>query len=235
MRRLMAICIVALGLSGCSLWDSTVVKLYDDTIGRFVGGEEDELPAAQLMAEGIEKYEKGYYEEATEAFQKVKDRYPYSQYALEAELRMADSLFQQELYNEAYDAYKEFERLHPKNENIPYAIYRQGMSHFKQISTMDRDQSPTLRARDEFERLIQKFPENEYAAMARARLRECYISLAEYEVYVGNFYYKKRNYQAAINRYEYVLENYPDVGQYYKALENLRRAKEKLAEQEAEE
>jgi outer membrane protein assembly factor BamD len=221
----MAAGILVVGLGGCAL--------YDDTIGKFFGAEEEELPAAVLMAEGMEKYEKGYYEDATEAFQKVKDRYPYSKFALEAELRMADSLYQQELYNEAYDAYDEFERLHPKNRDIPYVIYQKGMSHFSQISTIDRDQSHTMQARDEFERLVQKFPESEYAARARSKLRECYISLAEYELYVGNFYFKNENYQAAINRYEYVLENYPDLGQYHEALEKIRRAKEKLAEQQA--
>ena len=218
-----------LWVSGCSTLD----KLYDDTIGKFVGSDEEEQAPGELMSEGMAKYQRGYYEEATEAFQKVKDRYPYSKFALEAELRMADSLYRQELYNEAYDAYNDFERLHPKNENIPYVIYQKGMSHFEQVSAIDRDQSHTLLARDEFERLIKRFPETEYAAKAKAKLRECFISLASYELYVGDFYLKKGNYRAAVNRYEYLLENYPDVGQYYRALEQLRKAKAKLAEQEA--
>ncbi len=203
-------------LGGCSLYD----RLF---------GEDEEPTASDHMSEGTRNLEKGNYEKATEAFQKVKDRYPYSRFAIEAELKMGDAFYAAEAFEEAYDAYNEFERLHPKNKNIPYVIYQKGMCHFEQVTTIDRDQSHTLRAKDEFERLIKKFPRDKHTNLARKRLRKCLIYLAEYELYVGHYYFKRGFYRAAMARYNYIIQHYPDMGQYHEALEYINKSKEKLA------
>ena len=210
---------LAVLLGGCSLWD------------RYFKTREEEKTPAQLMSEGTEKLDRRFYEEATQAFQKIKDRYPYSPFALEAELKMADAQFARELYDEAYEGYDEFEKLHPRNPNIPYVIYRKAMSHFNQVTTVDRDQSHTLQAKEEFERLVRKFPKSEYSLRAKRKIRECYLKIAGHELYVGHFYYKMKNYRAAIERYRYLLKTYPDLGQYDEALDYLARCKEKLAQE----
>ena len=178
--------------------------------GGWFFGEEEEKTPEELMSQGRADLEAGYYESATDAFQKVKDRYPYSKFAVEAEFKMADALYKGGLYDQAFDAYSEFERLHPKNADIPYVIYHKGMCHFDQMDTIDRDQSHTLQAIGEFKRLI---------------------DLAEHELYIGNFYYRMGKYRAAMGRYRYILDNYPDLGQYYEALEYLSRCKEEIAQE----
>ncbi len=195
-----------------------------------IGTEKEDIRGAeQLMQDGMEKWNRGDYEGAADAFQKIKDRYPYSKYAVQAELKMADSLFMRQLYNEAYDLYKEFEKLHPKNPQVPYAIYQQGMCHFKQVGSIDRDQSHTWLARDEFERLIKRFPKTKFANQGRRKLRECYIKLAEHDLYVGRFYFKAKRYKAAEGRFLYILQNYPDLGQYHEALKYLNKCEAELA------
>lgn len=194
-------------------------------------GKKEEKTPAELMSEGMKSFEKGNYEAAAETFQKVKDRYPYNTFAIIAELKMADSLYKREVYEEAYDAYDEFERLHPKNENIPYVIYQKGMSHFQQLKTIDRDQSHTLKSEEEFERLVKRFPRDDYAKRARKNIRKCLVYLAEYELYVGHFYYKMEKYRAAMARYTYLMNTYPDMGQYHEALEYMRRCKEELSKE----
>ncbi len=212
--------IAAFLLGGCAS--------FDNLKGYFFG-EEEELSAPELMAEGMEKMESGNYTDAVDAFQNLKDRYPYSGYAVVAELKMAEALFRTEQYDEAIEAYDEFERLHPKNENIPYVIYQKGMSHFLQMSTIDREQSNTYKAKEEFERLIKRFPRDPYANRARKNIRKCLIYLAEYELLVGHFYYKMGRYQAALDRYSYIIKNYPDMGQYHEALEYISKCKAELA------
>lgn len=197
-------------------------------------GEDEEKGASELMSEGTEAFEKGRYEQAREAFQKLKDRYPYSKYAVTAELRMADSMYEKKDYDEAYDAYDEFERLHPKNQEIPYVIYQKGMCQFLQVKTIDREQAHTLKAKEEFERIIGRFPRDEYAQKARKNLRKCMIFLADYELYVANFYYKKGKYRAALARYNYLIENFPDMGQYSQALELIARCKAEIAKEDKE-
>ncbi len=219
--RCAAIVCMLLLLNGCGLWKSLF-------------GEE-ELTPAELMSEGIEEFNSGNFESAAEIFQKIKDRYPYSKYATTAELKMADALYERDMFDEAYDAYTEFEKLHPKNPHIPYVIFQKGMCNFSRAGTIDRDQSYTEKAKEDFERLIKRYRSSDYAERGRRKVRECYIRLAEHEVYVGNFYFKMGKYQPAMHRYLYLIEHYPDVGQYYSALEKIKVCKEKIAEQKGEE
>jgi len=211
-------------LSGCSY--------IDNLLGR---GVEEEGDAGELMSQGNEELSRGRYKDAVDAFQKIKDRYPYSKHAVSAELKMADALYLQEEFELAYTAYDEFEKLHPKNKELAYVIYQKGMSNFSQIKSKDREQVHTLKAKEEFERLIKRFPRDEYANKARKNLRECLIYLAEHELDVANFYYRRGNYRAALGRYTYIITNYPDMGQYQDAMEGITRCKENLAQGTAQE
>ncbi len=208
-------------LGGCSAWKD------------LFGGDEEES-AAELMDKGMSNLEKGRYEAATEAFQNVKDRYPYSRYAALAELKMADALYKKKEYEAAYEAYTEFERLHPKHKEVPYVLYQKGMCHFSQMSTIDRDQTHTLLAKQDFEGLIRRFPRSDYAKQARLSIRRCLIYLAEYELYVGHYYYKMGKYRSAMVRYSTVIERYPDMGQYHEAMEYISKCKDKIAQESVE-
>lgn len=197
----------ALLLTGCS-WFKTA----------------EEKPALELATEGMEAFKGGKYDKAIELFQKIKDWYPFSKYAILAELKIADAHFNLEHYEEAAFAYEEFENLHPRNEAIPYVIYQIGQCYFVQIDTIDRDQTSSQKALDTFNRLIKQFPEDPYAARAKEHVKTCIQSLAGHEFYVGMFYYRTKHYQAALKRFETVLNKYPDVGLHYRALQYLARA-----------
>jgi outer membrane protein assembly factor BamD len=205
-------------LGGCSLWTD------------LFGADEDKSPA-ELMDEGMRNLEKGSYVAATEAFQNVKDRYPYSRYAALAELKMADALYKKKEYEAAYEAYTEFERLHPKHKQIPYVLHQKGMCNFSRMSTIDRDQTYTVLAKEDFEILIRRYPRDDYAKKARLNIRKCLIYLAEYELYVGHYYYKMGKYRSALVRYANIIEQYPDMGQYHEAMEYISKCKDRIAKE----
>ena len=81
---------------------------------------------------------------------------------------------------------------------------------------------------------MKRYPKSNYAERARRKVRQCYIKLAEHEMYVGDFYFKMGKYQPAMQRYLYLIKHYPDVGQYYSALEKIKICKDKLAEKKEE-
>lgn len=191
-----------------------------------------ERTPADLLADGQEKLDKAEFKSAAKLLQAIKDRYPYSKESIIAELKLADSLFQRKEYDEALDNYSEFERLHPKDKDIPYVLYRMGLCHFNQIKSMDREQTQVALARDEFEGLVRRFPDNEYSLKAREKIRQCLVYQAEYELYVGIFYYRTKRYKPALNRFTYLIENFPDTGQYQEALEYMAKCKVKLAKAE---
>ena len=106
----------------------------------------EESTAQELASEGMERFKSGNYKEAIESFQKLKDWYPFSKFAILAELKIADAHYKIEAYEEAIFAYEEFENLHPRNEAIPYVLYQIGRCHFDRLDTVDRDQTAARKA-----------------------------------------------------------------------------------------
>jgi outer membrane protein assembly factor BamD len=199
--------------------------------GLFKGGASKELERTpdSLIMEGLDNYQQKKYERAIEAFQKLKDRFPYNQYAIVAELKLADSYFLNKDYELAAVAYKEFEKLHPANEVIPYVIFQLAMCYFKQMPTIDRDQSNASLAVQEFERLIKSFPNSEYISQAQTNLITAKENLVSHEFYIGEFYFKGKKYDAALSRFEGILRRFPDTPPPPKLDDYIRICKERLA------
>lgn len=182
---------------------------------------QEEMTAHELAGEGMDAFKNKNYRKAIESFEKLKDWYPFSKYAILAELKIADGHYNLNEYDEAVVAYEEFEKLHPRNEAIPYVLYQIGLCYFKQIDTVDRDQTAAEKALSIFKRLEKQFPNNRYALQARDYINKCLKSLAGHEFYVGVFYYKSKHYKAALKRFRAVLFKYPDVGVQQKALQYI--------------
>lgn len=174
--------------------------------------------AQQLAAEGAASFMNEDYQGAVKAYTDLKDWYPFSQYAILAELKIADAHFHLKEYPEAIAAYENFEKMHPKNEAVPYIINQIAMCWFKQIDTVDRDATPAQKAQTEFQRLIRLFPDNEYSQKAVAYIDACIDNMASHELYVANFYNKTEKYEAALKRYQYIVENYAGTDQSQIAL-----------------
>lgn len=186
-----------------------------------------------LYQQGVEFYQNASYKKAVEVFQRMKEEYPLSKFALLAEMGIADAYFSAKEYPEAELAYNEFLNLHPTNENLPYVMYQLGMSHFNQISTIDRDLTEALKALKEFERLTARFPSSKFAFLAEKMIRDCKKYLGEHEFYVGEFYFNIKQFKAALRRFEKVARDFTNVGLDYKVSYYIIETKRRIAEDEA--
>jgi outer membrane protein assembly factor BamD len=209
-------------VSGCGFFKELEIWLT---------GEDEEFSAQDLAWNGMDYYEIGDYTRAIDNFERLKDWYPFSRYAKLAELKIGDAHYKLEQYEEAIFAYEEFEKLHPRNEAIPYVIYQIGRCYFDQIESIDRDQNSARKALETFKRLRKQYPDDPYARSAVAHITTCYQSLAGNEYYIGKFYYKSKHYKAAHHRFMAVISNYPDVGYHQEALDYLARCEAILSEQ----
>lgn len=216
-KRLICICFVFLPLFfGCS--------------GKEI---KDEKPAQELATEGMAQFKDEKYKASIITFEKLKDWYPFSKLATLAELKIADANYHVKEYESAISAYQEFENLHPRNEAIPYVIYQIGRCWFDQMDTIDRDQTYAKNALNAFLRLTRQYPEDPFALRARENIDECRKSLAEHDFYVGIFYFKNKQYEAALRRFEAILKEYPDVGVHQKALKYMAMCEENIKNQQA--
>jgi outer membrane protein assembly factor BamD len=153
-----------------------------------------------------------HYLLAIDKLRLIKNKYPYSKYALDAQLRLADVYFMQESYAEAALAYESFRDLHPKHEKVGYAMFRVGLSYYKDIpSPLSRDLTPAQKAVDAFNDFLHRFPADPNMKEATDDLADCRKQLAEKELYIANFYFKRNFFDSAKGRYRKLIDLYPET------------------------
>lgn len=172
--------------------------------------------AEELYKNAMEDLHDSLYPEALQGFSEIKAKFPYSKYAALADLRSADTHYERGKYVEAIDAYRQFMKLHPTHEEVPYAMFRIGEAYAKQAPedwffmppAAEKDQANTRLAISAYQDVIDRYPKAEYAEKARQRLAECKRVLAEHELYVAKFYWHREKWRAAANRAEGVVRDY---------------------------
>ena len=164
------------------------------------------------------------YDTILKIFKEVQLRYTYSPYATLAELRTADVFFEKGEYEQATIEYEEFLKRHPGHEDASYATYQLARSYYRQISSPDRDPTNTREALKWFDIFVDKYPDSPLVAKAEKRITKCRQRIAKREIYIGNFYSKRKNYKAAAHRYNVVVQDYGDTKQTPEAMYLLGRA-----------
>jgi outer membrane protein assembly factor BamD len=154
------------------------------------------------------------WESARQYYRRLIDAFPQSPHQPDARIGLADSYFSEGgtgNYVLAVSSYREFLTLYPQHPRSDYAQFQAAESYFKQKNTPDRDQTSTGQALEEYERLLDVYPQSALVEKTRERIRECRQTLARSHYQVGYFYQKtRRSWRAAIGRYETVLTQYPD-------------------------
>lgn len=194
---------------------------------------QEEKSATELVTEGQQKFEKRDYRTAITAFQRVKDWYPFSDQVPTAEMQIAEAYYKLRQYEQAAAAYNDFANLHPQNPRTPYAMYQVGRCFFDQMQTIDRDQKNAQKALASFNRFLSRYPDSEYAPPARAHVLECQKSAASHELLVARYYFDRKNYKAALDRFQSILDDYPDTGVQHVVLQYLARCEAFVAAEAA--
>jgi outer membrane protein assembly factor BamD len=171
------------------------------------------------------------YEDARKDLQRLMNQYPDSELVTGARLASAKALYLEKKFDEARAEYQRFLDLHPQHERADEAHYYLAMSYFRQADSVDRDQTFTRKALDEFDLLVSQMPDSQYTPDARERRVQCRRKLGEKELSVGIFYFDRGNYAAAAGRFNNMLAQYPgggfdDVALYYLG-ESLWRMEQK--------
>ncbi len=185
------------------------------------------LSAAEAMAEGKALVERGKYGLAREYFQHAFEVEPNSAMGREALLLVADALFGQggsQNYLKAEAKYRDFQNRFPTSDRSAYVQFQIARSLEERVRPPDRDQSISRKALEAFDDVILVFPTSEYALQSRERITGIRQILAESEFIKGRFNHKLRLYQAAVNRYDYLLEEFPEFLETDKVLFHLIRS-----------
>jgi outer membrane protein assembly factor BamD len=172
-------------------------------------------PNDRIVWEAGEKaFKKRDWASARQYFKRIVDAFPQSEHQPDARIAVADSYFEEggtANYVLAASSYHEFLTLYPQHSRSDYAQFRAAESYFKQKNSPDRDQTQTNKALEEYEKLLDIYPQSKYVEQARARIKECRQASARSHYLVGFFYQRGRQaWRSAIGRYETILNDYPD-------------------------
>jgi outer membrane protein assembly factor BamD len=202
--------------------------------GKATGAVDYSVSAERNYERGLAELQEKDWVAAAKYFAFIKSRFPYSKYAVLAELRLADSEFGAEQYLEAIDSYKLFAKFHPTHEMVAtgYAAFRVGEAYFKMLPgdfwllppSYEKDQSATEDAVEELTRFLAKYPDSPHRARAEEILAKVGRRLADHEWYVAGFYWERAQPMGTVLRLRRLLEKYPGVGYDQEALWLLGRA-----------
>jgi outer membrane protein assembly factor BamD len=210
----------------------TVILMFVLIILASCAGKEPPFDAVATFNNAEESMHKAEYEKARKGYQEIEEKSPDKSYDAVLMLRIADTYFGEERYSEAQVEYEAFLNYHPVHKDAAYAQYQIAVCSYKDLITVDRDPTPAYKVIAEMRKLLEKYPNSGYGDEARKYIAICTNWIADYELYVARFYYKKDSYRAAVNRCERLLENYPGSHAEKEALYYAGMAHQKLGEKD---
>ncbi len=191
-------------------------------LGACAGKTVDENDPSSLYKEAEDDISSDRYMLAIDKLRVIKNKFPYSSVSVDAQLRIADVYFLQESFGEAALAYEAFRDLHPKHPKVAYAMFRVGKSYFQDApSNIARDQSSMQKALESYNEALRRFPNAPEAVEAREEANSARRQLAEKELYIGNFYFKRSDFESARGRYTKILSLYPETVSAQEARQKL--------------
>ena len=185
--------------------------------------EEKDLNSQVLEAykQGKEALMQGDVIFAAKKFNEAEILYPQSEWAPKSALMAAYAYYSQDYYNESIAELERFLIVYQGHKNLDYAYYLLGLSYYEQISDEKKDLQSIIKSKENFSYLIKNYNYTEYAQDAEFKLDLINDLLASKEMYVGRYYFEKKKWIAAINRFKIVIDDYDKTIYAEEALHRL--------------
>lgn len=213
-------------LAGCS----STAKSDDEAFKQF--------NAKQLFEKSEIAMGEGEYKTAITFFEALDSRYPFSPYSQQAQLDMIYAYYKYGDKPSAAAAADRYIQMYPSSQHVDYAYYMRGIANYEQdhgflqryfpIDDAQRDLGTAFQAYQDFNALIQYYPNSQYARDARKRMVHLRELLARHELQVAEYNYKRAAYVASVNRANRVVQYYSQTASVHDALVVLVKANRKL-------
>ena len=179
------------------------------------------LQVLEAYKEGKESLEGGDVLYAAKKFNEAEKLFPQSEWAPRSALMAAYSYYAQDYYNDAKAELERFIKIYPYHQNLDYAYYLIAIVYYEQIVDEKKDTESIINAKKSFESVVEKFPNSDYAIDAKFKLDLIEDLLASKEMYIGRYYFEKKKWIAAINRFRTVVDEYETTIYVEEALHRL--------------
>ncbi|MBE5204542.1 MULTISPECIES: outer membrane protein assembly factor BamD [Pectobacterium] len=223
MKYLVAAATLSLALAGCSSNSKDAVP---------------DSPPSEIYANAQQKLQDGNFKAAITQLEALDNRYPFGPYSQQVQLDLIYAYYKSAELPLAQASIDRFLRLNPTHPNVDYVLYIRGLTDmalddsalqgFFGVDRSDRDPQYARTAFRDFSKLIQGYPNSQYATDANKRLVYLKERLAKYELSVAQYYTKRGAYVAVVNRVEQMLRDYPDAQATKNALPLMENAYREL-------
>ena len=180
-----------------------------------------DLQMIDSYKEGLKLLEEKFPLEAAKKFNEAELLYPQSKWAPRSSLMSAYSYYYGSYYEDSIEELKRFINIYPKHERISYAYYLLAMSYYEQIADEKKDLGSIIDAQQNFQFIMDNYPNSDFALDAEYKLELIQEILASKEMYLAKYYIEREKWIPAINRYKNVIKEYDTTIYVEEALHRL--------------
>jgi len=180
-----------------------------------------DLQILEAYSEGLKALEENDVLFAAKKFNEVEILFPQSKWAPKSALMAAYSYYIQDYYGDAIAELTRFIRIYPNHKDLDYAYYLLAISYYEQIVDEKKDLQSIIDAKKTFKVVIEKYPNTDYGLDAEFKLDLINDILAAKEMYIGRYYFDKKKWIPAINRFRVVIDEYDTTIYAEEALHRL--------------
>ena len=180
-----------------------------------------DLQVLESYQEGMNSLKAGDVLFAAKKFNEAEILFPQSIWAPKASLMAAYAYYTQDYYGDTIAELERFIRIYSKNKNIDYAYYLLAVSHYEQIVDEKKDLQSIINSKKYFEIVIKNYPQTNYALDSEFKIDLINDTLAAKEMYIGRYYFDKKKWIPAINRFKTVVTDYETTIYTEEALHRL--------------
>jgi outer membrane protein assembly factor BamD len=207
------------------------------------GGDDEEFvdpdaDSRRMYERASSSMESGNWPIAIRYFENLQAFFPFSDYSRQAQLDLMYAYYRNDQGEQAIEEAQVFRRENPTHPRVDYTYYIEGLVNFERergpmerffrIDLAKRPSGDLMRSFNAFSQLVQTYPDSPYAPDARQRMVYLRNRLAEYEIWVADYYVRRTAFVAAANRAKFVLETYQETPSVVPALQLLVRCYDEL-------
>ena len=180
-----------------------------------------DLQVLEAYQEGIKSLETGDVLYAAKKFNEAETLFPQSEWAPKSALMAAYAYYTQDYYLDTIAELKRFIRVYPLSKNLDYVYYLLGISYYEQIVDEKKDLQSIIKAKEYFKIVSKNYPNTNYSLDAEYKIDLVNDTLASKEMYIGRYYFDKKKWIPAINRFRTVIDDYETTIYAQEALHRL--------------
>ena len=175
----------------------------------------------EAYEEGVEALEGGDVLYAAKKFNEAETLFPQGKWASKAALMAAYSYYTQDYYGDAIAELERFIKVYPSHKNLDYAYYLLAICYYEQIVDEKKDLQSIIEAKKNFQFIIKNYPNTQYALDSEFKIDLIDDILAAKEMYIGRYYFDKKKWIPAINRFRTIVDDYDTTIYAEEALHRL--------------